>query len=65
MSSPSTPKFPDLFLLCEDTTYTRTKYAHRKLVVLEFKYPKPHTMIAVIIEEKEINTWQEKGSGGL
>lgn len=41
----------------------RMKYAHREVVAINFRYPKPHTMLAIPIEEKEIEQWQEKVSG--
>lgn len=56
--------FPDLFLLCTDVEATRKKWEGHTIVVLNFEYPKPHTMLAVILEEKEIQLWQERVSGG-
>lgn len=55
--------FPNLFLLCTDVEVTRKKWEGHVIVVLQYQYPKPHTMLAVILEEEEIKTWQERVSG--
>lgn len=50
--------FPNLFLLCTDVEATRKKWEGHEIVILYYQYPKPHTMLAVILEEKEIQIWQ-------
>jgi hypothetical protein len=56
-------KFPDLFLLCMDVEATRKQWVGYEIVVLHYKYPKPHTMLAIILTEEEIKLWQEKANG--
>lgn len=56
-------KFPDLFVLCPDIEATIKRWPKHQIVRLHYQYPKPHTMLAVIIEEEEIKIWQEKESG--
>jgi hypothetical protein len=57
-------QFPDLFILCDDHPSVYERWKGHEIVRLSYQYPKPHTMLAVIIEEKEIKTWQEKVNGG-
>ena len=55
--------YPDLFILCSDVEVTLTMWKGHEIVRLHYRYPKPHTMLAIIITEEEIRTWQEKANG--
>jgi hypothetical protein len=56
-------KFPDLFILCSDVDATLIAWDGHEIVRIYYRYPKPHTMLAVIITEEEIRKWQEKENG--
>jgi hypothetical protein len=57
-------KFPDLFLLCTDVEATFEKWKGYPIARLHYRYPKPHTMLAVILDVEEMKLWQVKVSGG-
>ena len=54
----------DLFLLCTDSPDVYTKYAGHNIMVIQYQYPKPYTMLAVEMTEQEAQQWLEKGNGG-
>lgn len=56
-------QFPDLFLLCSDVEATIKKWDGHTIVRLHYLAPKPHTMLAIIMTEKEISEWQVKANG--